>query len=260
MTSLNIIRPARLTAAFLLATFAIVGTGAHANEIEVCKVSDATSPVAAGTMYNFTIDGTIPFSLAVGGECAFFPDIGAGPHVITEAAQAGSAVSAITVTPPDRLVSSDLALGTVTAMAEDNSTFTVVTFTNAAQSQPLTQGCTPGFWKQSFHFTLWTGLTPTQTVDSVFTGVIADLSGETLLAALQGGGGSGLLGAEKILLRAAVAAMLNAGNSSIAFPFASADIVSAVNAALATGDRDSILALATTLDNANNGVGGCPLS
>ena len=30
--------------------------------------------------------------------------------------------------------------------------------------------------------------------------------------------------------------------------------------ALGTGDRSAILALATTLDNANNGAGGCPLS
>ena len=260
MTHLSLIRLIRLSAAFLVAMIAVCGTGAHANEIVVCKKSDTTSPVPTGALFNFTIDGTTQFSVAVDGDCAMFPDIGAGPHVVTEAAQAGTVVSQITVDPSDRLVSSDLALGTVTAMAEDNSILTYVTFYNAAQTTPATQGCTPGFWKQSFHFALWTGYTPTQTVDSVFAGVDASLSGETLLDALQGGGGPGVAGAERILLRAAVAALLNASNGNVSFPFTTADIISAVNTAIATGNRDSILTLATTLDNANNGVGGCPLS
>ena len=214
----------------------------------------------AGTLYNFTIDGTIAFSAAAEGDCVPFPEIGAGPHVVTEAASPGTVVSQITVDPNDRLVSFDLTLGTVTAMAEDNSTLTVVTFYNKAQTQPLTQGCTPGYWKQSFHFASWAGFSPTQTVSSVFTGVMPELSGETLLAALQGGGGSGLLGAEKILLRSATAALLNSAAGTVAFAFTQSDIISAVNTALATGDRNSMLTLATTLDNANNGVGGCPLS
>lgn len=260
MTRYPTIRSVRIAAALLAAAFAACATNALANEIVVCKKSDATSPIAAGTMFNFTMDGTTPFSVAVDGDCMAFPEIGAGNHVVTEAATPGSVVSQITVDPGDRLISSDLALGTVTAAAEDNSILTIVTFFNAAQTQPLTQGCTPGYWKQPFHAGSWVGLTPTQTVDSIFTGITAELSGETLQAALQGGGGPGLLGAEKILLRAAVAAMLNAGSGSVAYPFTSADIVSAVNTALATGDRGSVLTLATTLDNANNGIGGCPLS
>jgi len=253
--------PSSRAAAALLACACALGFATvHANEIVVCKKSDATNPIAAGTMFNFTVDNITPFSVAVDGDCMAFPEIGAGNHVITEAASPGTVVSNITVEPPERLISSDLTLGTVTAAAEDNSILTVVTFFNAAQSQPLTQGCTPGYWKQSFHSGSWVGLTPTQTVDSVFTGVIAGLSGETLLDALQGGGGPGLLGAEKILLRAAVAAMLNASSGSVAYPFTTAEIVSAVNTALATGNRDSILTLATTLDGANNGSGGCPLS
>jgi len=259
VTNLSIIRRARSSAAFL-AVIALCCAGAHANEIVVCKKSDATSPVPAGTVYNFTMDGTTPFTAAVDGDCVMFPEIGAGNHVITEAATPGSVVSQITVDPSDRLISSDLALGTVTAAAVDNSILTYVTFYNAAQTQPLTQGCTPGYWKQSSHFDSWVELTPTQTVDSLFTGIMPALSGETLLDALQGGGGSGLLGAEKILLRAAVAAMLDAANGAVAYPFSPADIISAVNTAIATGDRNSILTLATTLDGANNGSGGCPLS
>jgi hypothetical protein len=44
------------------------------------------------------------------------------------------------------------------------------------------------------------------------------------------------------------------------YPFTTSAIISAVNATIATHNEDFILALATILDNANNGVGGCPLS
>ena len=260
MTHLFTIRLIRLSTAFLVAVLALGAAASHANEIVVCKKSDATSPVPAGTVYNFTIDGTIQFSATVDGDCVPFPEIGAGNHVITEAAVPGSVVSQITVDPNDRLISFDLALQTATALAVDDPILTIVTFYNKAQTQPPTQGCTPGYWKQSVHFDSWVGFLPSQTVDSVFTGVMPALSGETLLDALQGGGGSGLLGAEKILLRAAVAAVLNAANGTVAYPSTVTDIVSAVNTALATGDRDSILTLAATLDSANNGVGGCPLN
>jgi hypothetical protein len=246
----------QLPTAFLVLVLALCSSVAKANDIVVCKRNDPTAPVPAGTSFSFTIDGTIHFSLVVGGTCASFPDIGAGPHTITEAATTGSVVSAITVSPSGRLVSSDLTLRTVTALAVDDPTPTTVTFVN---KRLLNQGCTPGFWKQDFHFGFWVGFSPTQTVGSVFSGVLPSLSNETLLDALQGGGGPGLLGAEEILLRAAVAALLNSSNGSVGYPFTTTAVKSAVNAAIATGDRDVILALATILDNANNGVGGCPI-
>ena len=253
----SVIRMARISAAFVALMF--VGAAAQANDIVVCKANDATSPVAAGSSYSFTIDGGAPFSLTVDGDCMEFHEIGAGNHIITEAAQAGTVVSNITVDPVDRLIESDLSLGTVTAVAGDDPTPTTVTFYNAEEPVPLTEGCTPGYWKQSQHFDSWpAGFTTDQTVGSIFTGIDASLSGESLLTALQGGGGSGLVGAERILLRAAVAALLNSG--SVAYPYSEAYIISAVDAALATGDRDAILTLATTLDNANNGAGGCTLS
>lgn len=123
------------------------------------------------------------------------------------------------------------------------------------------QGCTPGFWKQSFHFGFWSGgYFPGRIISTIFTGVVPALASESMLDALQGGGGQGLVGAESILLRAAVSALLNASNPNVSYAFSTANIISAVNAALATGDRDTILQLATLLDNANNGTGGCPLS
>jgi hypothetical protein len=79
---------------------------------------------------------------------------------------------------------------------------------------------------------------------------------QTFLEALQGGGGSGINGAATILLRAATAAYLNSLNPEISYPLTSAQIVSQVNTALATNNRDAYLKLAGTLDGYNNL--GCP--
>jgi hypothetical protein len=123
-----------------------------------------------------------------------------------------------------------------------------------------TQGCTPGYWKN--HTSAWadTSYAPTDTVGSVFT-LPADLSSfgsETLLAALNGGGGPDLNGATEILLRAAVASLLNASDPNVQFGATTASIIKKVNTALATENRDKILALATKLDTRNNL--GCPLN
>jgi len=73
-------------------------------------------------------------------------------------------------------------------------------------------------------------------------------------------GGKGISGATTVLLRAAVAAMLNAAYE-LDYPyqrFGSDGLIAQVNAAIASGDRDTILALASRLDIANNL--GCPLN
>ncbi len=136
-------------------------------------------------------------------------------------------------------------------------------------SKPLGgQGCTPGFWKNPKHFSLWTGVTPGQSVGSVFS-VPATFpdgsSGSTLASAtladgLAFQGGSDLNGAAQILLRAAIAGVLNANNPNVAYSLTASQIISSVNSALASGDRNTILNLATQIDNANNGQAGCPLS
>ena len=128
------------------------------------------------------------------------------------------------------------------------------------------QGCTPGFWKNPKHFSLWTNYTPTQLVGSVFNvpAVFPDgssgtsLSGATLADGLAFQGGSTINGASQILLRAAIAGLLNSTNAGVAYPFTTAQIISSVNTALNSGDRTQITNLATQIDNANNG--GCPLS
>jgi hypothetical protein len=121
------------------------------------------------------------------------------------------------------------------------------------------EGCTPGYWKN--HTGAWagTGYTPGQTAGSVFSlGGFPSLASQTLLQTLQGGGGSGATGAAKVLLRAAVAALLNAAHSGVDYPRTTTQIVSDVNAALASNNRNTMLALATALDDDNNL--GCPLS
>lgn len=121
-------------------------------------------------------------------------------------------------------------------------------------------GCTPGYWKNHTRSWAGTGLTPGQTVGSVFSGASAfpSLASSSLLDALQGGGGSGTAGAARILLRAAVAALLNAGHPGVEYPRTAAAIVADVNAALASNNRSTMLALAGELDEDNNA--GCPLN
>jgi hypothetical protein len=120
------------------------------------------------------------------------------------------------------------------------------------------EGCTPGYWKNHTEDWAGTGFTPGQTAGSVFNvGAFPSLASKTLLQTLQGGGGSGTAGAAQILLRAAVAALLNAGHAEVEYPRTTASIIADVNAALASGSRSAMLALAGELDEDNNL--GCPL-
>lgn len=116
-------------------------------------------------------------------------------------------------------------------------------------------GCSPGYWKN--HTSAWPATyLPTDPVTKYFSAFGAP-AGMTLLQALGGGGGPGLEGAELILLRAAVASLLNA--AAIGMPnFVEPDWVILVETdpALQSGDRDTMLAVATKLDGWNNL--GCP--
>ena len=132
------------------------------------------------------------------------------------------------------------------------------------------QGYTPGYWKN--HTSNWpvAGVTKpsegdtiksTQTVGSIYVKAPSQLAGNTLLQALQYQGGSTVLAAKQILLRAAVAAYLNAADDRLGYPLqrgGANGIVAQVNTALASSDRNAILALASYLDKLNNL--GCPLN
>lgn len=121
------------------------------------------------------------------------------------------------------------------------------------------QGCTPGYWKN--HEDSWasTGYTTSQTLESVFDlpdGLGYDST--SLHAALGFGGGSGVSGGARILLRAAVASLLNASHSGVSFGLTTAGVIAQVNTALASNDRATMISLGGTLDGLNNG--GCPLN
>jgi hypothetical protein len=126
-------------------------------------------------------------------------------------------------------------------------------------SPPGGEGCTPGFWKNHVESWAGTGFAPGQALSTVFSPAgLGSLGSSTLLEALSFGGGSSLDEKKQILLRAAVASLLNAAHPDVDFDLTAAQVIASVNAALASNDKDTILALATSLDNENNS--GCPLN
>ena len=118
------------------------------------------------------------------------------------------------------------------------------------------QGCSHEYWKN--HTDAWQVLSPNTTVGNIFAGANAyGLGNATLLQALSFNGGSTLAEAAQILLRQAVAAVVNADHLAVEYPRTFDEIVFDVNAALDSGNRSSILSLAAALDGDNNL--GCPL-
>ena len=148
---------------------------------------------------------------------------------------------------------------------------TVLAATPAGATAVGAEGFTPGYWKNHTENWLETYTRPiatTKLLTSAFAqaGKRPNLVGVTFLQALQGGGGAGVDGAALVLARAATAAWLNAAHEGLGYPWrrttAGVDgrpaLVTAVNAAFASGDRTQMLALAQRLDADNNL--GCPLS
>ena len=125
------------------------------------------------------------------------------------------------------------------------------------------QGCTPGYWKQEQHFDSWlpTGYVTNQSAGSVFSSLASAcpaLATTKLVKALGGGGGPAYCDKVQILLRAAVAAVLDAAHPAIAYPRTVQQIVDAVNAAVLSGSATRVGNLAKALDTDNNR--GCPLN
>ena len=216
----------------------------------------------------FNPTGTVTFALYAPGDtkCTGTNLVGGMAGFANIALSGGAASSAGFTT---------TAAGTYNWVATYNgdSNNTAVTSACGAEQVVITkplgnQGCTPGFWKNPKHFALWTGYTPTQLVSSVYNVPASfpdgsqgsTLAGSTLAAALAFQGGNDLNGAAQILLRASVAGLLNSTSSGVAYPYTTAQIISSTNAALNSGDRNTMINLATQIDNANNGLGGCPLS
>jgi hypothetical protein len=113
-------------------------------------------------------------------------------------------------------------------------------------------GCTPGYWKQTQHFDSWPAkYTPNQQFSEVFEDAFP---GQTLLDVLgQGGGGLNALG------RHTVAALLNAtsAGSSFDYPLEEDDVIDLFND-LFPGSKADYLALKNIFQDANEA--GCPLN
>jgi hypothetical protein len=113
-------------------------------------------------------------------------------------------------------------------------------------------GCTPGFWKNCPYNWSDTGYNTTDLVSSMFTTVTGTIGNTKLIDALSLKGGNNLVGSRGILIRAAVAAVLNASNPALNYPLSKADIQALVDSVYNSTNRADILALAKQLDDSNN--------
>ncbi len=110
------------------------------------------------------------------------------------------------------------------------------------------QGCTPGYWKQRQHLDSWMVYSPSDDYETVF-GVDASFT-LTLLDTLKQGGGK-----ENALGRHAVAALLNSVNPDVSYFYSSAEVISLVQEAYATGNFNDFKDLLQAQNEA-----GCPLN
>ena len=118
------------------------------------------------------------------------------------------------------------------------------------------EGCTLGYWKVPKHHESWPApYYPGRNLQVAFG---ADAFNDSFLNALNYKGGPGIVGAKRILLKQAVAALLDATSPDVDYPITAATVTSQVAAALASNDREVMLSLSTTLDAYNNQ--GCPLN
>lgn len=123
------------------------------------------------------------------------------------------------------------------------------------------EGCTPGYWKQAQHFDSWPApYSPNSNLRDVFvTSPVELVPDDTFLEALNYSGGAGVGGATRILLRAAVASLLNSASPDVAFAVSTGHVVDTTISRIETQYRPTLLTRAAYFDSINNGPSGCPL-
>lgn len=113
---------------------------------------------------------------------------------------------------------------------------------------------TPGYWKH--HFAAWPiGYSTEMTLEAVFASTPSELVGTTLLQSLSLKGGCEAEGAQRVLMRAGVAALLNSatfGPGEGGYPLSVEQVTNMINSALNPGNRDRMISLAEELDGYNN--------
>ncbi len=156
-------------------------------------------------------------------------------------------------------------VNTATAIAQDNEANSD-TASASATVNFWWYGRTPGYWKN--HPEAWiSGYLPNQFIQDIFTipgayltGSILDLdkngSKDRLIDGLAYKGGSTLSGGAQILLRAAIAALLNEAYYGVDYPGADspAALIAFTNSKLASLSRAQLILLASNYDFWNNAV------
>jgi hypothetical protein len=228
---------------------------APVQSLQICTHSDPAAPVS-GT-FTFKIEGIAQTVSVPPSGCASAVDLPAGQYTVTETAGTATSVTDVNATPASSLISTNLPQRSA-RVATTHSEATVVTFTNKKTSG--SQGCGDGYYKS--HTSSFTEpYLPEIHVAVGFSSLtLSPMASDTLLSALKYGGGSGFDGAVRILLRSAVAALLNAANQNVSYELSVPQVALGVNLAIQSRDRNAVLALAYLLEAANNGRGGCPLS
>lgn len=125
---------------------------------------------------------------------------------------------------------------------------------------PVPSGCTEAFWSGS-PAAVWgpTGTKPGERVVGLFTEARAYslVATSTLQTALRFRREGGLVGAAKAVVRAGVAAYLNASHPKLEYPLTRTQVITRVDTALRSGDPETMFAAARGFEE-DNGV-GCPL-
>lgn len=166
--------------------------------------------------------------------------------IVTCPATELAAGESMTCTADDAAIEGQYAnIGTVTALDPENNE---VSDSDASHYYgelvvPGDAGCGLGFWKN--HLDAWegTGYSPDQSVSSVFASAAAypGLADVTLAQALRLKGGPTVEAAAGLLLKHAVAALLNAAHPDVNFALTEAEVIDLTNANLDSGDRTTML-------------------
>jgi hypothetical protein len=114
---------------FLIATPSVL----RANNLQICKQSDASGPVS-GT-FSFTVTGISGVINVSVGNCVTLFNIGAGNFTVVEQAVSNTVVSSIVFTGAGTLVSADLAARSATVTVIEVATPATLTFTNRSTVQ-----------------------------------------------------------------------------------------------------------------------------
>ena len=123
------------------------------------------------------------------------------------------------------------------------------------------EGFTPGFWKNNQD--LWESYSPGDIIEDVFTlsdgttfpESIPGITDATLITALNFGGGKGFEGKARNLLRAGVAALLNAAHPDVDYRYGEEQVKVLIISAFWYGDPDYFDTLKEDFDCWNN-MGG----